>query len=156
MRYTAADFEKARFAENELLGLAVRLSTDPEYTWTSHDGGCYTDQDMAEMGWVPVFEAAQSQRAAQTLGRVIDDQCRDVLDATQMHDQVDADGDGDWQVIWERMADLCEKGRKWEALLDGEAVERVADILEALDGDDYLTVARAALAAATGEDEEDE
>lgn len=49
-------------------------------------------------------------------------------------------------------------GARWqrEALLDGEAVERVADILEALDGDDYLTVARAALAAATGEDEEDE
>ena len=41
-----------------------------------------------------------------------------------------------------------------EDLLSGEAIERAADILEALDGDDYLTVARAALTAATGGDDE--
>ena len=47
-------------------------------------------------------------------------------------------------------------GARWqrEALLSDEAVERVADILEALDGDDYLTVARAALTVAIGGDDE--
>ena len=47
-------------------------------------------------------------------------------------------------------------GARWqrEALLSDEAVERVADILEALDGDDYLTVARVALTAAIGDDGE--
>ena len=46
------------------------------------------------------------------------------------------------------------RGAHWqrEALLSDEAVERVADILEALDGDDYLTVARVALTAAIGDD----
>ena len=39
-------------------------------------------------------------------------------------------------------------------LLSDEAVERAADILEALDGDDYLTVARAVLTAAIGGDDE--
>lgn len=43
-----------------------------------------------------------------------------------------------------------------EKLLSDEAVEQAADILEALDGDDYLTVARAALTAALGEDEGNE
>ena len=41
-----------------------------------------------------------------------------------------------------------------EALLSDEAIERAADILEALDGDDYLTVARVALTAAIGGDGE--
>ena len=41
-----------------------------------------------------------------------------------------------------------------EALLSDEAIERAADILEALDGDDYLTVARVALAAAIGDGDE--
>ena len=48
------------------------------------------------------------------------------------------------------------RGARWqrEALLSDETVERVADILEALDGDDYLTVARAVLTAAIGDDDE--
>lgn len=43
-------------------------------------------------------------------------------------------------------------GARWqrEALLSDETEERVADVLVALDGDDYLMVARAALAAALG------
>lgn len=50
------------------------------------------------------------------------------------------------------------EGARWqrEALLADEAAERVADVLEALDGDDFITVARAALAAALGEGENDE
>ena len=42
---------------------------------------------------------------------------------------------------------------RWRfALLSDETVERAADILEALDGDDYLTVARAALTVAIGDE----
>ena len=41
-----------------------------------------------------------------------------------------------------------------EKLTSDETVGRVADILEALDGDDYLTVARVALTAAIGGDDE--
>ena len=50
------------------------------------------------------------------------------------------------------------EGARWqrEALLSDEAAERVADVLEALDGDDFITVARAALAAALGKGENDE
>ena len=59
-------------------------------------------------------------------------------------DQSDAQDDG------------FENGARWqrEALLTPEVVERVADILEALDGDDYLTVARAALTVAIGDNDE--
>ena len=48
------------------------------------------------------------------------------------------------------------RGARWqrEALLSDEAIERAADILEALDGDDYLTVARVALTAAIGGNDE--
>ena len=60
------------------------------------------------------------------------------------------------QTMSDHMADAFHAGSHWQrqALLSGEAVERVADILEALDGDDYLTVARVALTAAIGGDDE--
>lgn len=60
------------------------------------------------------------------------------------------------QTMSDHMADAFHAGARWqrEALLSGEAVERAADILEALDGDDYLTVARAVLTAAIGDDDE--
>ena len=60
------------------------------------------------------------------------------------------------QTLSDHLADAFHAGahRQREALLSDEAVERVADILEALDGDDYLTVARVALTAAIGDDDE--
>ena len=60
------------------------------------------------------------------------------------------------QTMSDHMADAFHDGARWmrEALLSGESVERAADILEALDGDDYLTVARAVLTAAIGDDDE--
>lgn len=47
------------------------------------------------------------------------------------------------------------EGARWqrEAMLSDESAERVADVLVALDGDDYLIVARAALSAALGMEE---
>ena len=60
------------------------------------------------------------------------------------------------QTMSDHMADAFHAGAHWHraTLLSDEAVERAADILEALDGDDYLTVARVALTAATGGDDE--
>ena len=60
------------------------------------------------------------------------------------------------QTMSDHMADAFHDGARWqrEALLSDETVERVADILEALDGDDYLTVARAALTVAIGDGDE--
>jgi hypothetical protein len=51
-------------------------------------------------------ELEKTSRAAQTLGRIIEQQCRDVLDATGMHPVIDEDGDGDWELVWERLAEM--------------------------------------------------
>ena len=60
------------------------------------------------------------------------------------------------QTMSDHMADAFHEGARWQrgALLSDEAIERAADILEALDGDDYLTVARVALTAAIGGNDE--
>lgn len=55
-------------------------------------------------------EFARLKRGAETLGQIVDRQCRDVLDATEMHAVIDETGDGDWGLVWERMAELCAKG----------------------------------------------
>src|SRR5690606_39585904 len=39
-----------------------------------------------------------------TLGRIIEQQNRDALDASGMHHVVDETGDGDWEVVWEALA----------------------------------------------------
>ena len=59
------------------------------------------------------------------------------------------------QTLSDHMADAFHAGARWqrEALLSDETEDRVADVLVALDGDDYLMVARAALTAAIEGDE---
>ncbi|MGW4124749.1 hypothetical protein [Nocardia sp. NPDC004711] len=51
-------------------------------------------------------QVAQFRRACKTLGGVVERQCRAALDATGLHDIIDETGDGDWQVVWERVAEL--------------------------------------------------
>lgn len=51
-------------------------------------------------------ERDRARRAAEHLGGLVDRQCRDVLDATGMHHVIDADGDGDWGLVWERLAEM--------------------------------------------------
>lgn len=46
------------------------------------------------------------QRGARELGKTIEQQCRMVLDVTGAYDCVDADGDGDWGAIWDRLYEL--------------------------------------------------
>lgn len=63
------------------------------------------DAEQAELR----AEIERLRRGAQTLGKIIDDQCRMVLDATGLHDLVDEDGDGDWGAIWDRLFELRAK-----------------------------------------------
>lgn len=51
-------------------------------------------------------ERDRNKRAAVTLGKIVDRQCRDVLDATGMHHVIGEDGDGDWALVWERLAEM--------------------------------------------------
>lgn len=51
-------------------------------------------------------ERDRLERGAKTLGAQVDRQCRDVLDATGLHHLIDEDGDGDWGLVWERLAEM--------------------------------------------------
>lgn len=53
-------------------------------------------------------ERDRNKRAAVTLGKIVERQCRDVLDATGMHHVIGEDGDGDWALVWERLAEMGE------------------------------------------------
>jgi hypothetical protein len=64
--------------------------------------------EIAASGGIPALmaEVERARRAAQTLGAVVERQCRDVLDATGLHHLIDESGDGDWGLVWERLAEL--------------------------------------------------
>ena len=62
------------------------------------------DQEQAELR----AELEKYKRGAQTLGHTIEWQCRAVLDATGMHHVIGEDGDGDWALVWERLAEMGE------------------------------------------------
>lgn len=51
-------------------------------------------------------ELRKATRAAETLGQVIEKQCRDVLDVTGLHHLINADGDGHWDVVWMRLFEM--------------------------------------------------
>ena len=54
-------------------------------------------------------ELRKATRAAQTLGQVIEKQCRDVLDVTGLHHLINEDGDGHWDVVWMRLFEMREE-----------------------------------------------
>lgn len=65
-----------------------------------HDG-------CAELSYADlVAEIEKLRRAAKTLGKIIDDSLTDVLKATDSHDLIGEDGDGDWMVVFERLMEL--------------------------------------------------
>lgn len=49
-----------------------------------------------------VDRAEKAERACQTLGKVVEDQCRDIARITKSEHLVREDGDADWGAIWER------------------------------------------------------
>jgi hypothetical protein len=51
-------------------------------------------------------ELASAKRGAKTLGEIIEKQCRDVLDVTGLHDLINEDGDGHWDVVWMRLFEM--------------------------------------------------
>lgn len=51
-------------------------------------------------------EVDRLKRGAETLGKVIEQQCQMVLDITGAHDLIDDDGDGDWGAVWDRLYEL--------------------------------------------------
>jgi hypothetical protein len=53
-----------------------------------------------------VEERDKVKRAAKTLGEVVHQNCRMILDITGLHDWVDEDGDGDWGAVWENAYEL--------------------------------------------------
>jgi len=51
-------------------------------------------------------ELAKAMRGAKTLGEIIEKQCRDVLNVTGLHHLINADGDGQWDVVWMRLFEM--------------------------------------------------
>lgn len=63
-----------------------------------------------------VAEIEKLRRGGKELGRIIERQCLDVLEITGLHHMIDADGDGDWGVVWERLAEMAAAGAEVEKL----------------------------------------
>lgn len=53
-KYSAADFANARFAEHPDGDFAARLYPEHVDPWFGEDDCAYTDQVLADTGWVPV------------------------------------------------------------------------------------------------------
>lgn len=55
------------------------------------------------------------RRGARTLGETVEWQARAALDASGRHDVIEEDGDGDWGVVWETLAELRPRAEAAEA-----------------------------------------
>jgi hypothetical protein len=53
-----------------------------------------------------IDERDMLKRGGAELGRQIDHYLTWVLDATGMHHLIDEDGDGDWELVWEQLAEM--------------------------------------------------
>ncbi|MBU8830862.1 hypothetical protein [Mycolicibacterium goodii] len=54
-------------------------------------------------------EIDRLRRGAKTLGEIVENQCRMTLDASGLHHLIGEDGDGDWGLVWERLAELADE-----------------------------------------------
>lgn len=72
-----------------------------------------------------VAEVEKLRGACKTLGGVVEGQCRMALDASGLHHLIDEDGDGDWGLVWERLAELGTDNEQLRAI-----VERVRELAE--------------------------
>jgi len=75
-----------------------------------------TFQDKKRIGELE-GELARVKDAAKTLGEMVHMQCDWALDATGLHDVIAEDGDGDWQHVWESLAELRPRAEKAEATI---------------------------------------
>lgn len=80
-------------------------------------------------------QLGKSRYGAKTLGSIVDRQCRNALDATGLHHLIDEDGDGDWGLVWEHLAEMgadLRAARARIAELEGPASEAARDDLAQL------------------------
>lgn len=71
---------------------------------------------LAELVPELVAEVEKLRRGGKELGRIIERQCRDVLNITGLHHLIGPDGDGDWGLVWERLAEMAAAGAEVEKL----------------------------------------
>ena len=70
------------------------------------------------------LEVERVKRGARELGRILDQTLNMALDISGRQDVVDADGDGDWGLVWETLAELRPRAEAAEA-----EVERLTQIV---------------------------
>lgn len=70
-------------------------------------------------------EIERLRRGGAELGRILDRTLRDALDASGRHDVIGEDGDGDWALVWETLAELRPRAEAAEA-----EVERLRDLAQ--------------------------
>lgn len=96
---------------------------DCRILWMLAVSGARERADSAEA------ELAKVKRGAKELGRILHRTLTDALDASGRHDAIDEDGDGDWGVVWETLAELRPRAEAAEAIV--RRVEGLADRLDA-------------------------
>lgn len=82
------------------LGDAIRAIIPATYTDDGYFG--VTALEIGEFA----DRADALERGGRELGRQIQRYLTWVLDATGMHHLIDEDGDGDWELVWERLAEM--------------------------------------------------
>ena len=86
-------------------------------------------------------QIAQLRAGGRELGRIVDRQCRDVLDATGLHHLIDEDGDGDWGVVWDNVAELGAARTQLVSELEAKLARHRATSTRMFDGE-YKNPAR--------------
>lgn len=63
-------------------------------------------------------ECDKARRAAKTLGGIVEQNARMILDITGLHDWIDEDGDGDWGAVWDNAYELLPRIKTTEAQVE--------------------------------------
>lgn len=116
-----ATADKAEYQTGTLIGdgeplhVLIADSPDPKFAYIvpAITGDGPTSERNAEFiaaarTLVPelVAELERYQRGGRTLGEQLDRTLRDILNATDSHDLIGEDGDGDWMLVFERLMAL--------------------------------------------------
>jgi hypothetical protein len=86
------------------------------YAQALERGRAVADAEQTELR----AEVDRVQSAAKTLGGIVHEQAQMALDATGRHDLIEPDGDGDWQTVWELLAELRPRAEAAERALADE------------------------------------
>lgn len=72
------------------------------YTWADAELIVWMRNSLPAL----LAETEQLREGGKYLGEIVHRQNRMALDATGLHHLIDGDGDGDWQAVWETLAEL--------------------------------------------------